>query len=117
VDLVILPEGGLLALEREFVDGLGLSVQLFHVALDGATDVSGLESLAGQTYTPVKKTLLYDFARSGFVPDNLEGLAFGPDLPDGDRTLVVVSDNNFKALLQQTQIVALRLHSDVRGGS
>jgi len=117
VDLVILPEGGLLALEREYVEGFGMKVQLFHVSLDGATDVSGMESLAGQTYTPVRKTLLYDFARSGFVPDNLEGMTFGPALPDGDRTLVLVSDDNFKALVQQTQIVALRLHSDVRGGS
>lgn len=117
VDLVILPEGGLLALEREYVEGFGMEVQLFHVAIDGATDVSGMESLAGQTYTPVRKTLLYDFARSGFVPDNLEGMTFGPELPDGDRTLVLVSDDNFKPLLQQTQIVALRLHSDVRGGS
>jgi hypothetical protein len=117
VDLVILPEGGLLALEREFVEGFGMEVQLFHVSIDGATDVSGMESLAGQTYTPVRKTLLYDFARSGFVPDNLEGMTFGPELPDGDRTLVLVSDNNFKPLLQQSQIVALRLHSAVRGGS
>jgi hypothetical protein len=117
VDLVILPEGGLLALEREFVEGFGMEVQLFHVAIDGATDVSGMESLAGQTYTPVRKTLLYDFARSGFVPDNLEGMTLGPELPDDDRTLVLVSDNNFKPLLQQTQIVALRLHSAVRGGS
>jgi len=44
-------------------------------------------------------------------------MTFGPDLPDGDRTLVLMSDDNFKPLLQQTQIVALRLHSAVRGGS
>jgi hypothetical protein len=112
VDLVILPEGGLLALEREFVEGVGMEVQLFHVAIDGATEVSGMESLAGQSYTPVRKTLLHTFAN----PDNLEGIAFGPDLPDGDRTLVLVSDDNFQPF-QQTQIVALRLHSATRGGS
>ena len=112
VDLLILPEGGLLALEREYVEGVGMEVQLFHVALDGATDVSAMDSLAGQRYTPVRKILLYTFEN----PDNLEGMAFGPDLPDGDRTLVVVSDDNFKPL-QQTQLVALRLHSATRGGS
>ncbi|HEX5716739.1 MAG TPA: esterase-like activity of phytase family protein [Thermoanaerobaculia bacterium] len=112
VDLVILPEGGLLALEREFVEGVGMEVQLFHVSIDGATEVSGMESLAGQTYTPVRKTLLHTFES----PDNLEGIAFGPDLPDGDRTLVLVSDDNFQPI-QQTQIVALRLHSATRGGS
>jgi hypothetical protein len=104
VDLVILPEGGLLALEREFVEGVGMEVQLFHVSIDGATEVSGMDSLAGQRYTPVRKTLLYSFEN----PDNLEGIAFGPNLPDGDRTLVLVSDDNFQPI-QKTQIVALRL--------
>jgi hypothetical protein len=107
-DLLALPDGDLLALEREFVEGRGLAVQIFRVSLAGATDVSGLESLAGQSYTPVRKTLLYDFARAGFAPDNLEGMAFGPRLPDGSRTLVLVSDNNFHPF-ERTQIVALRL--------
>ena len=112
VDLLILPEGGLLALEREYVEGVGNEVQIFHVSTDGATEVSGMESLAGQRYTPVRKTLLYTFEN----PPNLEGLALGPELPDGDRTLVVLSDDNFEPLLQ-TQLVALRLHSATRGGS
>lgn len=107
-DLLALPGGDLLALEREFVEGRGLAIQIFRVSPAGATDVSGLESLAGQSWTPVRKTLVYDFARSGLVPDNLEGMTFGPTLPDGSRTLVLVSDNNFNPL-QKTQIVALRL--------
>ncbi len=107
-DLLALPGGDLLALEREFVEGRGLAIQIFRISLAGATDVSGVESLAGQSWTPVRKTLVYDFARSGFVPDNIEGMAFGPPLPDGSRTLVLVSDNNFNPL-EKTQIVALRL--------
>jgi hypothetical protein len=107
-DLLALPGGDLLALEREFVEGRGLVIQIFRVSLAGATDVSGLESLAGRSWTPARKTLVYDFARSGFVPDNIEGMAFGPQLPDGSRTLVLVSDNNFNPL-EKTQIVALRL--------
>lgn len=108
VDLLVLPEGGLLALEREYVEGSGLEVQLFQVDLTGATDVSGLASLAGESYRPVRKTLLFDFATTVFFPDNFEGMAFGPVLPDGSRTVLLVSDNNFSPL-QATQIVALRL--------
>lgn len=108
VDLLALPGGGFLALEREYVEARGVEVQLFHVDLDGATDVSGLDSLAGEGWTPVRKTLLFDFAGAGFMPDNLEGIELGPDLPDGSRTLVLISDDNFEPL-QQTQIVALRL--------
>lgn len=106
-EILALPSGDLLALEREYVEGRGMRIQLFLASLAGATDVSKLGALAGQSYTPVGKTLLYDFARAGFLPDNIEGLAFGPRLDDGSRTLVLVSDNNF-ALLQQTQVVALR---------
>jgi hypothetical protein len=107
-ELLALPDGDLLALEREFVEGRGMSIQIFRVSLAGATDVSGTESLMGQRYTPVRKTLIYDFARSGLVPDNIEGMAFGPRLPDGSPTLVLVSDNNFHPF-EQTEIVALRL--------
>jgi hypothetical protein len=115
VDLLPLPEGGLLSLEREFVEGVGTEVQLFLVDTAGATDVSGVESLAETGWTPVRKTLLYDVS-SAFEPDNLEGMTFGPKLPDGDRTLVLVSDDNFDEK-QATQIVALRLHSATRAGS
>ena len=106
-ELLAVPGGSLLALEREFVAGRGMKIQLFLVSPAGATDVSDFDSLAGQSWTPARKTLLYDFASAGFVPDNIEGLAWGPPLPDGSRTLVLVSDNNFE-LVQQTQIVALR---------
>lgn len=106
-ELLALPGGRLLAIEREFVEGRGMRIQLFLVTTAGAADVSGLDALAGRSYTPVRKTLLYDFARAGFLPDNIEGLAFGPRLADGSRTLVLVSDNNFE-LFQQTQVVALR---------
>jgi hypothetical protein len=33
-------------------------------------------------------------------------MTFGPNLPDGRRTLVIVSDNNFSAV-QFTQFIAL----------
>jgi hypothetical protein len=106
-DLLALPDGDLLALEREYVFGRGFRIQLYRVSLAGATDVSGLESLRGKSWQGVRKTLLFDFGRAGFVADNLEGMTFGPELPDGSRTLVLVSDNNFEPL-QKTQIVALR---------
>jgi len=106
-ELLALPSGDLLALEREYVEGRGMRIQIFLASLAGATDVSKLDALAGQSYTLVRKTLLYDFARAGFLPDNIEGLAFGPRLDDGSRTLVLISDNNFE-LFQQTQVIALR---------
>ena len=40
--------------------------------------------------------------------DNIEAVSFGPVLPNGNRTLVLVSDNNFKAS-QQTQFLAFEI--------
>jgi hypothetical protein len=108
VDLLPLPGGDLLALEREYVELRGFKIEIYRVSLDGATDVSGFDALEGKSYVAVRKTPFFDFAGIGFVPDNIEGMTFGPTLPDGSRTLVLVSDNNFLRL-QQTQILALRL--------
>lgn len=38
--------------------------------------------------------------------DNTEGMTWGPALPNGERTLLLVSDDNFAAD-EVTQIVAL----------
>jgi len=40
--------------------------------------------------------------------DNTEGMTFGPRLPNGNRTLVFVSDDNFRAS-QITQFLAFEL--------
>jgi hypothetical protein len=39
--------------------------------------------------------LLLDLDALGITLDNVEGMAIGPDLADGRRTLVLISDNNF----------------------
>jgi hypothetical protein len=40
----------------------------------------------------------------GIYIDNIEGVTFGPNLPNGHKTLVFVSDNNFNPL-EQTQLL------------
>ena len=99
----------LLVLERSFSIGQGNTVRLYLADITGATDVLGHDALSREPYTPVTKHLLLDFADLPLrLVDNLEGLAYGPDLPDGRRTLVLVSDNNFNPL-QITQVIALAL--------
>jgi 3-phytase len=112
-DLLALNRTTLLALERGFVDqdktatngprrGMN-TIRIYRVSLTGATDVSKLDSLKDQSgIVPVTKTLLVDLSQiQGLSPelapelDNFEGLAFGPRLPDGRATLLVVSDDNF----------------------
>ena len=110
VDLLPLGPTRLLALERGFSTGVGNTVRLYVVDLAGATDVRGRATLpAGLSgVRPATKTLLLDLATLGVTLDNLEGLTFGPVLPDGRRSLVLVSDDNFSPT-QQTQVLAFAL--------
>ncbi|MEO7715085.1 MAG: esterase-like activity of phytase family protein [Capsulimonas sp.] len=111
VDMQVLPDGTLITMERSYrADTDKYEIKVYQVDFDNATDVSGLDSLVGQTYTGVHKKLLYDFADANFAPDNIEGIAFGPILENGDQSLVVISDNNFNGT-QHTQIAALRLQA------
>lgn len=100
VELLPLNNEFLLSMERSFsvgIPGTGNSIKLYRVALPGADDVNGFDSLATLlgALRPAEKTLLLDLDTLGIPLDNVEGMAFGPTLPDGRRSLVLVSDNNF----------------------
>ena len=107
VDLQALDNcGTFLAMERSFAVGVGNTVVLFETTTRGATDVSGWMAL-NQPYDPMPKNLVADLEQDlGVVPDNVEGMIFGPVLPDGRITLILVSDNNFNPS-QITQFIAL----------
>ncbi len=101
-----------LAVERSFVTGFvtpasstGNSIQIYLIDTAGATDVSGLPSLTGQSYTAVSKSLLLDLDTLGLPLDNIEGITWGERLSNGHRSLVLVSDNNFSGT-QFTQFLA-----------
>ncbi|MBL8965056.1 MAG: esterase-like activity of phytase family protein [Phycisphaeraceae bacterium] len=94
-DLVVLPDGRLIALERSFaLSGQGFfRTRLYEADTAGATDVSGYEGLIGRTYTAItvqngRKRLLW----SGDLM-NLEGLTVGPRLADGSWALVGIVDD------------------------
>ena len=98
----------LLVLERagrqDEVEAWHYAVRLFEADFAQSTDVAAMPALAGKQIQPAAKQLLLDFAKSGLPPvDNLEGLAWGRSLANGHRTLVLVSDDNFKAT-QSTQL-------------
>lgn len=107
VELLAIDERRWLALERSFSAGSGCSIRLFEASIDGATDLRGADAIADRPgAVPVSKRLVLDLGTPGeFLPTNLEGMAFGPDLPDGRRSLILVGDNNLMALVP-TQFVA-----------
>ena len=90
----------MLTMERSFsvgAPGTGNKIKLYSVAVPGADNVNGLDSIAGQEVQAVSKALLFDLDTLGIPLDNIEGMVIGPDLPDGRHSLILVSDNNFAA--------------------
>lgn len=85
------------------------SVAIYLADFSKATDLSGMEKIVPAKVTSATKTKLIDFEvdlktqRKDKPVDNFEGLTWGPKLPDGRKTLLVISDNNFS----KTQITEL----------
>jgi hypothetical protein len=111
-----------LALERGFVrtaDRRSFNViRIYDVSLTGASDVAGLASLSGARFLPLSKTLVADLDewKPQLGPElgslaNFEAMCPGPALPDGHRTLLLISDNNFRpAQLMAFALFRLDVH-------
>ncbi|NMF66060.1 esterase-like activity of phytase family protein [Brasilonema octagenarum] len=103
-------QGHFLSLERTF-SGFGFSIALYQISLEGADDIHNIDSLLAvdiNKIKPTKKELLLDLRKLNVALDNIEGLTLGSKLPDGQLSLILVSDNNFNRL-QRTQILAFKL--------
>jgi hypothetical protein len=124
--LAIDDTGTLLALERSFSErdgGFGNTVKLYEVSSQEATDVQDFDGLnldgtvAGTKSVEVaqlaEKRLIADLSDFGFssdVLDSVEGMTWGPVLPNGQRSLILVSDDNFgESGPAETQFFALGL--------
>ena len=110
--------GTMLVMERSFSvggvlgGGTGNVIVLKEASTQGATDVLSVDALyeggSPISFTPMSQREIFAFDDLGIPIDNIEGMTFGPPLPDGRQTLVIVSDNNFAAT-QFTQFIVLAL--------
>jgi hypothetical protein len=122
-DFVAIGDRQFITIERSFTLGAltpgsiatGFTVRLFYADARHATDVSRMDSIAGESIQPVSKTLLLDLSElkntdgSPLAAGNIEGITFGPVF-NGKRTIILVADNNFTTA-QLTQFVALEISS------
>jgi hypothetical protein len=122
VELLGLADQHLLALERGFaIETRGARrsvtvIRVYDVSLAAATDISRRASLRGRpAVVPVAKSLVLDL--DDLTPrlpaslarlENFEAMCFGPDLPDGGTSVLLVSDDNFSAR-QRTVFLLFRL--------
>lgn len=104
-EILMLDTERMLVLERAYVTGSGNSLRLYLIDTRQASDTLALPALQPGAYWPAGKTLLADFSAftgPGTGPrlkqlDNTEGMSWGPVLPNGRRSLVFISDDNFSA--------------------
>jgi hypothetical protein len=123
VDVLALSSVELLVLERGYIveDPTPTSrrqntIRIYRVMLDRAADVTGRFSLAqAPPERSLNKRLVLDLA--SVAPqlnqrlrslENFEAMTFGPRLPDGSSTVLLLSDDNFSPS-QVTALVALKL--------
>jgi hypothetical protein len=108
VELLAIDNNGqqLLAIERSFsvgIPGTGNSVKIYEIDLGSATNIAATASLSALSandlaaIAPVQKRLILDLADLNLATglDNIEGITFGPILANGQRSLILVSDDNF----------------------
>ena len=103
-DILSVSDKKLIVLERSFSTGrLPCTIKIFIADLEKATDSKENISLV---QTPpakmVSKKLLLNMDSLGIYVDNVEGITFGPTLPNGHKTFLLVTDNNFAAF-EKTQ--------------
>ncbi len=96
-EILMLDQFRMLVLERSFSPGPGTSLRLYLIDTRDGSDVLNVPVLRDGNYTPASKRLMINFDSLKLKKlDNTEGMTFGPRLPNGNRTLVFVSDDNFR---------------------
>lgn len=103
-------DGHFLALERS-AGILGFSIKLYQTVISDATDVSQFSTInhraASVKFMPKKLALKVNDLKISL--DNIEGITFGPQLPDGSKSILLISDDNFRNI-EKTQILLFRLN-------
>jgi hypothetical protein len=106
-EILAIGEEDYLVLERDGDAGESAGFKkIFRISTKNATDVSKILELPApklpEGIVPVTKTLFLDLLDPKFglkgkdFPAKIEGLTFGPDLPDGRKLLIITTDNDFK---------------------
>jgi hypothetical protein len=99
-DILYLGGEKFIVIERAYSTGrVPTDIKIYLADVAGAENITEIPSLKIQpAKRPIKKKLLLDMnntlKRDIF---NVEGVTFGPILPNGRRSLVLVTDNNFNA--------------------
>jgi hypothetical protein len=96
-EILAIGKNKLLVVERSFSTGRqACTIRVYITDISQASNIADINSLKLQpAFNAASKKLLINMDDLGIYIDNIEGVTFGPDLPNGHKTLIFVSDNNF----------------------
>ncbi len=105
-EILFIANNQLLVVERSYSTGrLGCTVKVFIADFSNAQNEITVNSLKeNPPVKPMKKRLLLNMDDLEILIDNVEGVTFGPDLPNGHKTLIFITDNNFQSF-EKTQFL------------
>ena len=117
VELIPITRNHIISMERAWTpENRKQTIRIFKVTIErDSTDVTKFPSLVEGNFNFVKKELIADL--DDYLPllqagkkklDNIEGLALGPILPNGNQSLIVISDDNFNKR-QRTMLIAFEI--------
>ena len=117
-DVLAYAETKLLVIERSYSSGYGNQgnvIKIYSVDYSDAVNTLDFKKLTKVNYQPVKKELVFNFevvsaSLTNQSIDNIEGLCFGPVLPNGNHTLIFIADNDFNSQgNRQSQLILMEL--------
>lgn len=118
-DILEFKEGHFFVIERTYQSGFGVHgniVRIYHAYADeNTTNTLYIDYLNEKSYVPLQKELVFDFENikdqlTEKTVDNIEGITFGPILPNGNQSLLLVSDDNFQVYGKQlNQFILLEI--------
>lgn len=102
-DILAYAPNKLLVIERSYSSGYenqGNVIKLYSIDYLNTVNTINNKKLTKVNYYPVKKELVFNFENvinqlTNKSIDNIEGLCFGPILPNGNKSIILISDNNF----------------------
>ncbi len=105
-EIIAYDEDRFITIERDGKAGVEAQCKkLMLISLSNASNILGVEKLPPnelpKAFREVQKEVLVDLLDPKWnlagqqMPEKIEGLAFGPNFPNGDRLLLVASDNDF----------------------
>ena len=108
-DILALDKDRFLVLERAFSAGRGSkshNVHIYEYVVYESLNTLDEKSVRGLPKPKTEKNLVLDLEDiRGYLTnktiDNLEGFCYGPTLENGNKTLLLISDNNFSSFMPQ----------------